>query len=35
VEEVDENNNTLSKVIPYPSVEATCVPTPIPTAEKR
>jgi hypothetical protein len=33
VDEVDEDNNTLSKVIPYPSVEATCVPTPIPTAQ--
>jgi hypothetical protein len=34
VDEVDENNNALSKTIPYPSVEATCVPTRLPTATR-
>lgn len=32
VDEIDEANNTLSTVVPYPSVEATCVPTRTPTA---
>lgn len=32
VDESDETNNQLSASIPYPSVEATCVPTRTPTA---
>lgn len=35
VNEVDETNNTLSKRVMYPWVEATCIPTRIPTPHSR